>query len=157
MPKKYKIVLCLSIPVVFLIFYSFRVGKTKLTSTMKHSHVSKVKKSKVPLNLVDNDNMVAAILIMPKSYLPALEQFSNSVMAKNITVLRAQLESKDGQMTAVYNKNEERRGRTITPVDSVSNKFNEALLEKKPEKEKLVLVTGFLYCLASIQRKTLFR
>jgi hypothetical protein len=157
MPKKYKIVLCLSIPVVFLIFYSFNVGKTKLTSKMKHSHVSKVKKSKVPLNLADNDNMVAAILIMPKSYLPALEQFSNSVMAKNITILRAQLESKDGQMTAVYKNNEERRGRTITPVDSVANKLTEAILEKKLEKEKLVLVTGFLYCLASIQRKTLLR
>ena len=157
MPKKYKIVLCLSIPVVFLIFYSFNVGKTKLTSKMKHSHVSKVKKSKVPLNLADNDNMVAAILIMPKSYLPALEQFSNSVMAKNITILRAQLESKDGQMTAVYKKNGERHGRTITPVNSVANKLTEAILEKKPEKEKLVLVTGFLYCLASIQRKTLLR
>jgi hypothetical protein len=101
--------------------------------------------------------MVAAILIMPKSYLPALEQFSNSVMAKNITILRAQIESKDGQMTAVYNKNEERRGRIITPVDSVSNKFNEALLEKKPEKEKLVLATGFMYCLASIHRRKLLR
>ena len=157
MQKKYKILLCLSIPAVFLIIYCFNDGETKLTSKMKASHVSKANNSKMPVNLADNDNMVAAILIMPKSYLPALEQFSRAVMTKNITILRAQLESKDGQMTAVYKKNGERRGGTITPVDSVANKLTEAILEKKPEKEKLVLVTGFLYCLASIQRKTLFR
>jgi hypothetical protein len=60
----------------------------------------------VPPDLAESENTVAAILIMPKSYLPSLEQFSNSVMAKNITILRAQLESKDGQITAVYKKKE---------------------------------------------------
>jgi hypothetical protein len=153
MPKKYKILLCLSIPAVFLIFYSINDRETKLTSKMKHSHVLKAKKSKVPVNLADNDNMVAAILIIPKSYLPALEQFSNSVMAKNITILRAQLESKDGQMTAVYKKNKKRRGRKITPANNATRKINDTILEKTPEREKRILTTGFLYLLASIHRR----
>jgi len=157
MLKKFKILLCLSIPAVFLIFYCFNDGETKLTSKMKHSHVSKAKKSKVPVNLTDNDNMVAAILIMPKSYLPALEQFSNSVMAKNITILRAQLESKDGQMTAVYKKNKKQRGQKITPANNAPRKINSTILEKTSEREKQILTTGFLYLLASIHRSTLLR
>jgi hypothetical protein len=60
-------------------------------------------------------------------------------------------------MTAVYKKNEERRCCTIMPVDNLANKLNDAILEKKPEKEKLIVATGFLYCLASIQRRTLLR
>jgi len=157
MQKKYKILLCLSIPAVFLIFYSFNDGETKLTSKMKHYHVSKAKKSKVPVNLADNDNMVAAILIMPKSYLPALEQFSNSVMGKNITILRAQLESKDGQMTAVYKKNEKRHDRKITPANSAPGRIDDTILEKAPQREKQILALGFMYFLATIQRKTLLR
>jgi hypothetical protein len=157
MLKKYKILLCLSIPAVFLIFYSFNDGETKLTLKMKHSHVPKAKKSKVPVNLADNDNMVAAILIMPKSYLPALEQFSNSVIAKNITILRAQLEYKDGQMTAVYKKSEKRRGRKITPANNAPGKIDDTILEKTPEREKQILALGFMYFLATIQRRTLLR
>ena len=157
MPKKYKILLCLSIPAVFLIFYSFNDGETKLTLKMKHSHVLKAKKNKVPVNLTDNDNMVAAILIMPKSYLPALEQFSNSVMAKNITILRAQLESKDDQMTVVYKKNKKQHGRKITPANNETSKINDTILEKPSEREKQILTVGFLYLLASIHRRTLLR
>ena len=157
MQKKYKILSCLSIPAVFLIFYSFNDGETRVTSKMKPSHVSKSKKSKVPVNLADNDDMGAAILIMPKSYLPALKQFSNSVMAKNITILRAQLESKDGQIMAVYKKNAKRRGRKITPVNNAPNKLNEAILEKMSEREKQILTAGFLYFLASIHKRTLLR
>jgi hypothetical protein len=48
--------------------------------------------------------MVAAIVIMPKSYLPALKRFSQSKMARNIKILRARIELQDGNMTAVHSK-----------------------------------------------------
>ena len=152
MQKKYKILLCLSIPAVFLIIYCFNDGETKLTSKMKASYVSKANKSKMPVNLADNDNMVAAILIMPKSYLPALEQFSRSVMTKNITILRAQLESKGGQMTAVYKKNEKRQSREITSAKSTPRQISDTILEKTPEREKQILAAGFMYFLASMRK-----
>ncbi len=157
MKKKYKILLCLSIPAVFLIFCGHYVRETRLNSKLKHSHVSETKKNKVPLNLADNDNMVAAILIMPKSYLPALEQFANSAMAKNITILRARLESKDGRMTAVYNKKEKRRADKIPPVNSAPSKINDTILERTPEKDKQVLTAGFLFILASVRQRAILR
>ena len=157
MSKKYKTLLCLSIPAVFLIFYCFNDGETRLTSKMKASHVSKAKKGKMPVNLADNDNMVAAILIMPKSYLPALQQFSNSVMAKDIIILRAKLESKDGQMTAVYNKNENRPGRKIAPANNTPSKISDTVLEQTPERERQILAVGFVYLLASMRKRTILR
>ena len=157
MKKKYKILLCLSIPAVFLIFCSLIDGETKLTLKMKDSHVSKAKKSKIPLNLADNDNMAAAIIIMPKSYLPALEQFSKSVMSKNITILRAHLESNDGQLTAVSIKNEKRPNREIAPAKTTPRHINDTNLEKTPEREKQILAAGFMYFLASIQKSRILR
>jgi len=155
MPKKYKIVLCLSIPAVLLIFYCFNDGETRLTSKMKASHVSKANKGKMPVNLIDNDNMVAAILIMPKSYLPALQQFSNSAMAKGIIILRAKLESNDKQMTAVYKKNEKRPGRKNTPANNTPSNINDMVLEQPPEREKRILAVCFMYFLASIRKHTI--
>lgn len=158
MKKKYKILLSLSIPAVFLIFCGHYVRETRLNSKLKHSHVSETKKNKVPLNLADNDNMVAAILIMPKSYLPALEQFANSAMAKNIAILRARLESKDGRMTAVYNKKEKRRADKIPPVNnSAPSRINDTILERTPEKDKQVLTAGFLFILASVRQRAILR
>ena len=159
MPPKYKILLCLSILVVFLILYRFNGEEKKLTSKMKYSHVSKAKKSKIPANFADNNNMVAAILVMPKSYLPALAQFSNSAMAKNITILRAELESKDGQMTAVYKKDGKRGGRKITQANNTPSKTKgrEPTLAKTPKREKQVLAAGFIYFLANLHKSAIFR
>jgi hypothetical protein len=157
MPKKHKTLLCLSIPAVFLIFYFFNDGETRLTSKMKASHASKANKRKMPVNLTDNDNMVAAILIMPKSYLPALQQFSNSAMAKDIIILRAKLESKDGQMTAVYRTKEKRPGRKITPADNTPSKTNDTVLEQTPERKKRILAAGLVYFLAIMHKRRLLR
>ena len=159
MPPKYKILLCLSILVVFLILYRFNGEEKKLTSKMKYSHVSKAKKSKIPANFADNNNMVAAILVMPKYYLPALAQFSNSAMAKNITILRAELESKDGQMTAVYKKDGKRGGRKITQANKTPSKTKgrEPTLAKTPKREKQVLAAGFIYFLANLHKSAIFR
>jgi hypothetical protein len=157
MKKKYKILLCLSIPAVFLIFCGHYVRETRLNSKLKHPHVSETKKNKVPLNLADKDNMVAAILIMPKSYLPALEQFANSAMAKNITILRARLESKDGRMTAVYNKKENRHADKIPPVNSAPSRINDTILKRTPERDKQILTAGFLFILASVRQRAILR
>ncbi len=152
MPKKYKIFLCLSIGTIFLILYSFNDGETKLTSKTNHLPVSKARKSPRPVNLADNEDMVAAILIMPKSYLPALKQFSNSRMAKDITILLAQIELKDGQMTAVHHQKKKQPARKITPVNNPSNKPDEAILGKPTERERQIFTTGFMYFLASIHK-----
>ena len=152
MSPKYKILLCLSIPAALLIFYSFNSGETRPNLKMKHFHVSKAQKGKTPVNPAENENMVAAILIMPKSYLPALRQFSNSAMAKNITILPAQLESKDGQTTAVYKKNEKGRGRKIQPANTNPGSSDDTNLEVLSEREKRIFMAGMLYFLANLHK-----
>jgi len=69
----------------------------------------------------------------------------------------AQLESKDGQMTAVYKKNEKRRGRKITQANNAPSKTGDTILEKTLEREKQVLAAGFMYFLASMHKSAIFR
>ena len=106
--------------------------------------------------LADKDDMVAAIIIMPKSYLPALKRFSQSKMARNIKILRARIEVQDGNMTAVYTtKNNQRQIHKPAPPDSIADKFNVTDNERSLELEQPALATGFLYLLASVHKSKL--
>jgi hypothetical protein len=60
-------------------------------------------------------------------------------------------------MTAVYKKNEKRHDRKITPANSAPGRIDDTILEKAPDREKQILALGFMYFLATIQRKTLLR
>lgn len=156
MPKKYKLI-CLGISAIFLIWYGLNDEETTLSTKIDQLPVVKARKKSEPANLAENDDMVAAILIMPKAYLPALEKFSNSTMAKDMMILRAQIEYKDGQMTAIYNKKEKHPQNKTTPVNRLSTKQNEVISEKLPEIEKQVLAAGFICFLAGIHKKKILR
>ncbi len=100
--------------------------------------------------------MVAAIVIMPKSYLPALKRFSQSKMARNIKILRARIELQDGNMTAVHRtKNNHQQSHKTAPTVNVADKINTTAKERPLELEQPVLTTGFLYLLASVQKSRL--
>ena len=158
MQKKYKILVVLSIAAVFLTWYGFDYGETQLITKSKQSPVKKKLKPIVAEKLADNDDMVAAILIMPKSYLPALKRFSQSAMGRNIKILRAQLEVIDGKMTAVrYDKRVKQQGRKIEPANNPANKTTDLISKLPPDKENKILSTGFLYLLASIQNNRFSR
>ena len=108
--------------------------------------------------LTKNDDMVAAILIMPKSYLPALKRFSQSKMAKNIKILRAQVEMQGDKMTAVHqSSSKKQRPSKNSPVASSSSEdFMEIRADAPMQSETPILATGFLYLLASIQKARTF-
>ena len=101
-------------------------------------------------------SMVAAIIIMPKSYLPALKRFSQSKMARDIKILRARIEFQDGNMTAVHktNKNHQQSHKAAATVD-VADKTNTAAKERPLELEQPALTIGFMYLLASVQKSRL--
>ena len=158
MQKKYKILVVLSIAAAFLTWYGFDYGETQLITKSKQSPVKKKLKPIVAEKPADNDDMVAAILIMPKSYLPALKRFSQSAMGRNIKILRAQLEVIDGKMTAVrYDKRVKQQGRKIEPANNPANKTTDLISKLPPDKENKILSTGFLYLLASIQNNRFSR
>jgi hypothetical protein len=130
MSIKYKILICCGILAVFLGVYGFGNGEIRPTSKRNPSPAKKERQAVALEKQANNEEMVAAILIMPKSYLPALKRFSQSAMARNIEILRAELEVKDGQMT----------------------------ISKRPPKQETQMVSsGFLYLLAGFQKHRFVR
>lgn len=155
MSKKYSVIVCVCIVTVFLFVVSFNAGETKTIVKMKNSTGSKSPKIKTVQQLAERDDMVAAIVIMPKSYLPALKRFSQSKMARDIKILRARIEFQDGNMTAVHktNKNHQQSHKTAATVD-VAVKTNTTAKER-PVLEQPALTIGFMYLLASVQKSRL--
>ena len=56
-----------------------------------------------------------AIVVMPKSYLPALKRFSRSRMARELKILPAKIEWKEGQLMAVPKQAVSKAGDSRTP------------------------------------------
>ena len=153
MTKKYTVIACLSMAAIFLFLYGFNYGDTNQIAKIKHSSDSKMRKKEKLAQLTKNDDMVAAIIIMPKSYLPALKRFSQSKMAKNIKILRAQVEMQGDKMTAVHqNGFKQQRPSENSPVSNTSEEFKDIRADEPMQSETPMLATGFLYLLANIQK-----
>ena len=93
----------------------------------------------------EESDIYCGILLMPKSMLPTLKQFSNYDIAKNIKILPANIEWEDGQMLVIPKeailkeindkmdgiKNEDGNANHIAPEEYAAakiNKLNPALL-----------------------------
>ena len=160
MSLKHKILICCAILALFVGVYGFTSVNLMPMPTSKHKPSAiKQKRQKVSLETrVQDDGMVAAILIMPKSYLPALKRFSQSAMARDIKILRAELEVKDGQMTAVRQlKGSKRPNPKIEQADEPVEKLPEAISESPSSQEKQMVSSGFLYLLAGFQKHHFIR
>ena len=142
MSIKYKVFICFSVLAVLFGFYGFDDGETRLTSKPNPLSAKKDRKSVNVETQVKNEDMVAAIIIMPKSYLPALKRFSQSPMARNIKIMRAQLEEKNGQLTAIRHRNDK-------PAIKSANTPPPAISSLPPDSEKQIVSAGILYLLAS--------
>ena len=128
------------------------------TSKYKPSEIKKQRQKAALEARAQDDGMVAAILIMPKSYLPALKRFSQSAMARDIKILRAELEVKDGQMTAVRQLNGSKRPNPrIEKADETVGEFPAAISESPPGQDKQMVSSGFLYLLAGFQKHRFIR
>jgi hypothetical protein len=150
MPIKYKVLICFSILAVFFGFYGYNNGETQLTSNPNPTPAKKGRNAVITEKQVKNEDMVAAIIIMPKSYLPALKRFSQSPMAKNIKIMRAQLEEKDGQLTAVrQDKRLKVKSRNIEPAIKPADTPPQAISKLPPDRGKQIVSAGILYLLAS--------
>jgi hypothetical protein len=103
--------------------------------------------------LAKNDDMVAAIIIMPKSYLPALKRFSQSKMAKNIKILRAQVAMQDDKMTAVHQSSlKNQRPSENSAVSSISEEIKDIRADEPMPADMPIVATGFLHLLATMQK-----
>jgi len=158
MKKIYAVIACLSIATTFLFLYGFDYGDTNQVARIKQSSDSKVRKKAQLAKLTKNDDMVAAIIIMPKSYLPALKRFSQSKMARNIKILRAQIKMQNDKMTAVHQENFKNQRPSENPsVINTSDEVKGISADEPMQSETPILATGFLYLLASAQKASIFR
>ena len=160
MSLKSKILICCTILAIFVGVYGFTSVDLMPMPTSKHKPSAiKQQRQKVSLETrVRDDGMVAAILIMPKSYLPHLKRFSQSAMARDIKILRAKLEVKDGQMTAVRQlKHSKRPNPKIELIDETVEKRLESIPESPSNQERQVVSSGFLYLLAGFQKHRFIR
>ena len=160
MSLKYKLLICCTILAVLFGVYGFTNVNLMPMPTSKYKP-SEIKKQRQKVSLetrARDDGMVAAILIMPKSYLPALKRFSQSAMARDIKILRAELEVKDGQMTAVRQlKSSKRPNPKIEQADEPVEKLPEAISENSSSQAKQMVSSGFLYLLAVFQNHRFIR
>ena len=153
MPIKYKALIGVSVLAVFFGFTGFHDGETRLTLKPNPSPAKKGPQTITVETSVKNEDMAAAIIIMPKSYLPALKRFSQSPMARNLTIYRAQLEEKDGQLTAVRQDGRlKQKSRNFEPAIKPAHNPPQAVSSLPPDREKQLVSAGMLYLLASTHR-----
>jgi len=106
MKKRYPILIGLVL--VCAVGYA-RFGTAENFSTAEKNEVVKKSKRFAPtaggsLNLLNGHpeaDLAYAIVVMPKSYLPALKRFSRSIMARDLKILPAKIEWKEGQLMAM--------------------------------------------------------
>ena len=158
MSRKYKVFICIGIMAALFGFYGFKIGETRQTWIPDPAPAKKQHKTVQVERQAKNNDMVAAILIMPKSYLPALKRFSQSPMARNVKILRADLEIKDGRMTAVrQDKRSKKQELQKVAAGQSENAPPLAVSNLQPNREKQIVSAGFLYLLAGISKHRFVR
>ena len=154
MSTKYKILICSGILAIFLGVYGFTGGDSLPIPKSKFSKVKKQPQTVTLETRANDEGMVAAILIMPKSYLPTLKRFSQSALARDIKILRAELEVKDGQMMAVRQLNRQKRSEQENDRGNNSaNNLPEVTSKRTSNREMKVVSSGFLYLMAGLQKQ----
>ena len=157
MLKKYILIAGLSFAAAFLVQHIFDEGRTRPVEKKTHSPISNSHQRSESTELAVDDDAVAAILIMPKSYLPVLKRFSQSKMAEHIKILRARILSEGGGITAIYETNtEEKRDRVIMSDNNMPNNMKDAKLARRPAKEKQIIAAGILYLIANAYKNKLY-
>ena len=98
MQRKYKTIIAFGLMAVITYTVGFQLGQKKeLLTGYAKAHTSPRIDRKIAVER-HNPDQVAAILLMPRSYLPLLESFKQRKIARSIKILPADISWKDGQM-----------------------------------------------------------
>jgi len=153
MLKKAIILLSLGMVGAFVFVFFLDQGETKpLVSYHRPSIQNKTHGDTKAAQKMNSENAYAAIVLIPKSYLPALERFKRSNMGKLIQILPAKLEWRDGEMTAVMKNHKGNSGIKIEPKKEVSTASDTPAETRPAEKRNKILGAGLLYLLAGINK-----
>ena len=104
MQKKYKTLIGFGLIVALTFGVGFKLGQiSEVLNPYSQSIKSQQVDQKLSLSLTKS-NQAAAILVMPKSYLPLLEKFKQRKLARAIKILPAHIGWDDGEMVAIPKK-----------------------------------------------------
>lgn len=130
MPKKYMVLIGLNLVVLLVIFWASYMKAEKEVvkkDTASFSRPLSDAKFFAPQAKAD---MVCAILLMPKSYLPMLEKFKHRKIARQIQILPGKIDWDNGKMVVLPNQ-------VILKDDSPQMKrITKASREKKNDTQK---------------------
>ena len=155
---KYALISCLCIAAVLLLFHNFNEKETILAAKNTHRSASAKRPNIGPVGLRADDDIAAAILILPKSFLPVLKRFSQSTMARNIKILPAQIQIEEGKMMVVpKNQNGNQHKRLIAAGDDFSRNTTKSASAITPGKKEGIATFSLFYLLANAHKNRLYR
>ena len=155
---KYALIFCLIVAAVLLVFYTYNEKETILAVKNPSAPAHAKHPNNRSVGLRAHDDITAAILLLPKSFLPALRRFSQSRMAKGIKVLPAQIQLEDGKMIAVTKDlNVNQREDLTAAGDNSSKKITNSGALSTQGKKDGIAAFSFLYLLANVYKSRLYR
>ncbi len=99
--NKYKTILYLSLLIAITAVLVFQLKEKNTPIIYRHPRAAEAQKHVNSMTFYEESDIYCGILLMPKSMLPTLKQFSNYDIAKKIKILPATIEWEDGQMLVV--------------------------------------------------------
>ena len=103
MPSKYMLIAALSFMAVLIFGAGFKLGQNhEVLKPYTQAKAEQHGKEDQPDDSIQaNTNRIAAIMIMPRSYLPLLEKFKHSKVARRIEILPALIDQQDSRLVAI--------------------------------------------------------
>ncbi len=147
MSTKYKLLLLLTVTIALTFGVGFKLGQhlAPLTVYTQSNTREQLAKTVLPAN---PSNQVAAILLIPRPYVPLFEKFKHRKIARAIDILPARIGWYDGKMVAIPReaifKDTEL---TATPVVKVSHRSEKMTAKSIPDQSKIAQGAAFLFIL----------
>ena len=105
---------------------------------------------------VKKSNQVAAILLMPRSYVPLLEKFKHRKIARAIKILPAHIGWDDDQMIAIPQKAIlKNTAAPDSPIVNISHRRQMKTQKENPAQSKMTRGAAFLFLLKSTAQNKL--
>jgi hypothetical protein len=103
MPSKYMIITALGFTAVLIFGAGFKLGQSHemLKAYDRAESEQHGGRGQRHAGMQIKTNRIAAIMVMPRSYLPLLEKFKHSKIARRVEVLPAHIDQQDGRLIAI--------------------------------------------------------
>ena len=156
MQPKYTIMICFGLIGLLTFGVGFKLGQSHETLKAYTAADDRQQVNQKYITPSAQPNRVAAILLMPKSYLPLLEKFKHRKIARAIEIVPAQIDTDSGRLVAT--SRQPLTHKTVKPVVSLevaSYKREVKPKEPRPGDTKIAQSAAFLFLVKGAARSKL--